>query len=200
MSKIENSINLLGTIAPINTEDTYPTHWAKYGKGGYVSVPIKEDIPSDRLEDGMRVYETTSREEFIVRLDSNSSSGYSFEPYVASNEATINRQSEIVDITDTTKVLSLQSAYFQFINPGALIGNYTPTLVLPYLGSAEFFEVEIINTSETNTLQIQEQFSNNVTSDLLTLGINTIEKYRALYCAWNGVEWAIWIRGFYQPN
>lgn len=55
MSKINNSVNIPGPIAPYDSNDTYPTHSAIYGKGGWKSVGTLEAlklIPQDRLEDG----------------------------------------------------------------------------------------------------------------------------------------------------
>ena len=55
MSKIRDSINIPGSIAPYDSNDTYPTHSAIYGKGGWKSVENIEDllsIPKDRLENG----------------------------------------------------------------------------------------------------------------------------------------------------
>lgn len=48
--------NVYSPIVPGTDSDTYPTHYAKYGKGGYVSVNTIEErnaIPIDRKEDGM---------------------------------------------------------------------------------------------------------------------------------------------------
>lgn len=55
---------LLGTklasgIVPFSDLDTFPTHYAKYGKGGFRSVSEMselESIPKDRCEEGMLVY------------------------------------------------------------------------------------------------------------------------------------------------
>ena len=139
MSKIENSINILGTIAPLNTEDTYPTHWAKYGKGGYVSVPNKEDIPVSRLENGMRIYETSTNKEWLVSGDEN---GYTYIEYIVSGGGTISRESNVQNLSSNV-TLSSSSDYFQFLNPTT--NGYRVTL--PATISTDFFEFEIINTS-----------------------------------------------------
>lgn len=55
MSKINNSVNIPGPIAPYDSNDTYPTHSAIYGKGGWKSVTDLDAlklIPADRLENG----------------------------------------------------------------------------------------------------------------------------------------------------
>ena len=55
MSKINNCINIPGPIAPYDSNDTYPTHSAIYGKGGWKSVENMEElstIPPERLENG----------------------------------------------------------------------------------------------------------------------------------------------------
>lgn len=48
--------NVYSPIVPGTDSDTYPTHYAKYGKGGYVSVDTIEErnaIPIERKEGGM---------------------------------------------------------------------------------------------------------------------------------------------------
>lgn len=58
---MENGYNIYGPIIPYADEDNYPTHLAKYGKGGFVSlddITSKDEIniPEERLEEGMLVY------------------------------------------------------------------------------------------------------------------------------------------------
>lgn len=65
MSKIENSIPVRGTITPVDTRDTYPTHEARWGKGGYVSVNNLLEVSEERKEEGMKVYELSSNTEYI---------------------------------------------------------------------------------------------------------------------------------------
>lgn len=73
-------IKIAGTLAPSSSKDTYPTHYAKYGKGGFISVaslsstgdltnPGLPDIPSERIEEGMAVYVRANRT--IYLKDSN---------------------------------------------------------------------------------------------------------------------------------
>lgn len=59
MAVIPGTIRLTGAIAPNDSQDRYPTHFAKYGKGGYYSVANlaeRDAIPPERLEDGLQVY------------------------------------------------------------------------------------------------------------------------------------------------
>ena len=51
--------NLSAPIVPFTDHDEFPTHYAKYGKGGYRTVQNIEErdsIPSERLEEGMLVW------------------------------------------------------------------------------------------------------------------------------------------------
>jgi hypothetical protein len=51
--------NLVAPVVPFTTDDSYPTHMATYGKGGWRSVQTKTElatIPSQRLEVGMVAY------------------------------------------------------------------------------------------------------------------------------------------------
>lgn len=67
--------NLKGTvlysgIVPTNTSDTYPTHSAIYGKGGFRSVQTKterDQIPVERLEVGAKVLVSEEEENYYVK-------------------------------------------------------------------------------------------------------------------------------------
>lgn len=51
--------NIYGPIVPFSDLDSYPTHIAKYGKGGYMALASLNDrnaIPEERLEEGMLVF------------------------------------------------------------------------------------------------------------------------------------------------
>ena len=53
---------LISAISPYNSTDTYPTHYAKYGHGGYRTVSNIDEleaIPKERIEEGMLVYVAT---------------------------------------------------------------------------------------------------------------------------------------------
>lgn len=50
--------NLSAGIAPFTTEDTYPTHYSEYGKGGWHEVNTiadRDNIPEARRANGMAV-------------------------------------------------------------------------------------------------------------------------------------------------
>ena len=62
--------NLAAGIAPFTTEDSYATHYAKYGKGGWHSVSTiaeRDAIPVQRREEGMAVYVTSEKNLYILR-------------------------------------------------------------------------------------------------------------------------------------
>lgn len=59
MSEKLKGTNLSSPIVPFTTDDIYPTHYAKYGKGGYMSVLTLQElnsIPQERREIWMLVY------------------------------------------------------------------------------------------------------------------------------------------------
>ncbi|MGN0235839.1 MAG: carboxypeptidase-like regulatory domain-containing protein [Paludibacteraceae bacterium] len=61
--------NLAAAIVPFTTEDTYPTHYSEYGKGGWHSVATKEDldnIPEGRRSEGMAVYVVSDKTLYIL--------------------------------------------------------------------------------------------------------------------------------------
>ena len=55
MAAVPNSIGISGGIAPFDENDTYSTHYSKFGLGGYRAVDLFTDlasIPLSRLGDG----------------------------------------------------------------------------------------------------------------------------------------------------
>lgn len=66
MSNIKGT-NIASLIAPFTTDDAYPTHDAKYGKGGYKTVNTiieRNDIPVQRLSDGCICYVKDEDQEY----------------------------------------------------------------------------------------------------------------------------------------
>ena len=62
-------INFTGPVVPNLDNDTYPSHYAKYGKGGWKEVSTIQDrdaIPEPRLEVGMMVYVTSEAKGYIL--------------------------------------------------------------------------------------------------------------------------------------
>lgn len=60
--------NLVAPVVPFTTDDSYPTHMAQYGKGGWRSVQTKAElatIPSQRLEVGMVAYVITEHTPYV---------------------------------------------------------------------------------------------------------------------------------------
>ena len=58
MSELKGTV-VASPIVPYSSEDTFATHYAKYGKGGFMSVPTIADrdaIPEARREEGMFVF------------------------------------------------------------------------------------------------------------------------------------------------
>lgn len=71
MSNIAGT-NLAAAIAPFTTEDTYPTHYAEYGKGGWHSVATISDrdaIPVQRRETGMVVFVQADNTPYRLEAD-----------------------------------------------------------------------------------------------------------------------------------
>lgn len=60
-------VNVAGGITPYTTEDKYPSHYAKYGHGGYRTVETISDLYSisdERKENGMLVYVSETNQIF----------------------------------------------------------------------------------------------------------------------------------------
>ena len=93
-------VNIPSTIVPFTTDDTYATHDAIYGKGGFRSVRTladRDNIPQARRSVGMLVYVIS--EDITYKLNDNNT----WQVYVdkggasRTNWKTINDQGEIVD-------------------------------------------------------------------------------------------------------
>lgn len=89
----------------------------------------------------------------------------------------------------TEQVLTLSSAYFQFLTPTAS----SVVVKLPSVTANDYFEGEIANVGDgSNALAIQE-FSGTA---IVTLE-NSGDKARSVYAYWDGATWHVWIRGYY---
>jgi hypothetical protein len=73
MAVIPGTIRLTGAVAPNDSEDTYPTHFPKYGKGGYYSVGTiaeRNAISPERLETGLLVYVVAEDKIYLYKNNS----------------------------------------------------------------------------------------------------------------------------------
>ena len=64
--------NLAAGIVPFTTEDTFATHKAKYGQGGWQSVAdvsARDAITADRREAGMAVYVVSEKKVYTLESD-----------------------------------------------------------------------------------------------------------------------------------
>lgn len=71
---IINGTNLAAGIVPFTTEDTYPTHYAAYGKGGHRTVQglvNRDSIPSSLKEEGMTVFVIDNNTRYIWKKNPN---------------------------------------------------------------------------------------------------------------------------------
>lgn len=71
MSQLKGT-NVLAPVVPFDTTDTYPSHIATYGKGGYRSVADtgeRDAIPQLRREVGMLVWVTSLQKQYRLESD-----------------------------------------------------------------------------------------------------------------------------------
>ena len=134
MADIIRGTNIADPIVPYTTADNIPTHYAKYGKGGFRTVETIEErnsIPLERRESGMLVY---------VITDENNVHTYQWFPVDDNPEGEWKRSKmgggDSIPIYDTKKLNELGSAAeedYIFIPSesdmeGEVIGNtYTTT-------------------------------------------------------------------------
>ena len=68
MAKI-SGINIADAVVPFTTDDTFATHYSKYGNGGWMEVSTtteRDAIPAARREAGMAVYVTGTSKLYIL--------------------------------------------------------------------------------------------------------------------------------------
>ena len=71
-----NGTNLAAPIVPFTTDDTYPTHYAMYGKGGHRTVQSiinRDSIPLSLKEEGMTVFVLDDNTRYIWKKNPNNS-------------------------------------------------------------------------------------------------------------------------------
>ena len=70
MSIIQKTLSVSAPVTPYSTDDTYPTHYSIYGKGGIKSVQsvsARNSIPSERREEGMLCYVSGEQKIYCLR-------------------------------------------------------------------------------------------------------------------------------------
>jgi parallel beta-helix repeat protein len=69
MPYISGSVPVTGFVAPTDSADTYPSHDETYGKGGYrtvADITARNNIPSGRRKEGMKVYVLSNGVEYTL--------------------------------------------------------------------------------------------------------------------------------------
>lgn len=98
MSNISGT-NVAASIVPFTTDDTYPTHDATYGKGGYrevATIKDRDNIALSRRSTGMMVY--VSETNTVYRLINKTTNDY--EEYISD---TVKRYKSFSDLPSAGK-------------------------------------------------------------------------------------------------
>ena len=119
MGAIEGGINLGAPILPATEEDVFPTHDARYGKGGYRAVDSTSaltSIPAARRDYGMLVHVRQNNLNFVWSAADNDAGG---EWKIASNTVSLNSEADMLSLpagigtivirTDTNSTYVLKS-------------------------------------------------------------------------------------------
>lgn len=174
--------NLVAPVVPFTTEDSYPTHMAQYGKGGWRSVQTKAElatIPSQRLEVGMvayvieestpYVYDGQDWKALIIEMDlSKVATEATLIAGIASIEEKIENISPDIDTTELAKEATLNnvSSKIDNINVDVDLSNVakqgtnesaTNTAILDAVGNiqldkSDLAKQESLSTSTNNIL------------------------------------------------
>ena len=95
--------NVAAVIAPFTTDDTYATHDAKYGKGGYRTVETitdRDNIPEARRTIGMLVYVVS--DDKIYKLLKNNNNEWYWEELTTGGSGGVNSYTHIQDSPSNT--------------------------------------------------------------------------------------------------
>ena len=90
-----NGTNLAAPVVPFTTDDTYPTHYAMYGKGGHRSVQTitnRNAIPTSLKEEGMTVFVIDEGIKYTWKKNPNNGNVVEWMPDAAVNSVGNNTQ------------------------------------------------------------------------------------------------------------
>lgn len=92
------------------------------------------------------------------------------------------------ELLDADKQLTLNSEYFQFLDPNAV----NRIITLPACGETDYFECEIMNISDgTFSLLVKEVDTSEV------INLDTVTGCRSAAIVWSGQEFIVWETGYY---
>ena len=97
--------NLVAPVVPFTTDDKYPTHYAKYGHGGWRTVNTLNDlnnIPSQLREEGMAVYCIEDKKTYIYVNSSWKELSFSGDSYTPCTKITYD---ELVSLRDNNNLI-----------------------------------------------------------------------------------------------
>lgn len=97
--------NLVAPVVPFTTDDKYPTHYAKYGHGGWRTVNTLNDrnnIPSQLREEGMAVYCIEDKKTYIYVNSSWKELSFGGDSYAPCTKITYN---ELVYLRDNNNLI-----------------------------------------------------------------------------------------------
>lgn len=145
MSTIKGT-NISSPIVPYTTNDNFPTHYAKYGNGGFMSIDNLSDlnnIPQDRREPGMLVYVSEDNKLHILRNDNT------WDVYISSIK-------DIINIANIT-----------------LVSNVSSYSIVHNLGTNNVI-VQVINNSDFSTYNdcTVSRFTDSSQNNVVTVDID----------------------------
>lgn len=117
MSKLPGT-NVAATLVPYDSADTYPTHTALHGKGGWksvVNIDARNAIPADRLEEGAAVYVAENRTPYIFLSGVWTEFADADRSIVAAFDQMTDRMDEW-SITSAAAIISMQAMCVQMRN------------------------------------------------------------------------------------
>lgn len=170
MAEIKGT-NIVGAITPFTTDDTYPTHYAKYGHGGYRTVGTIDEmnsIPEARCENGMLVYVT--EEDKIYKYNDTDKKFYKL-ALGGSGAAGEYTAGTNIDITDD--VISAVGYTYDKTNKNFSIGEVQSEILLVndrnLLTWSKYLGVEGENTESTDIIYTGATEDINF-KDILSIG------------------------------
>ena len=140
--------NVAAVIAPFTTDDTYATHDAEYGKGGYRTVDTitdRDNIPEARRTIGMLVYVVS--DDKIYKLLKNNNDEWYWEELTTGGSGGVNSYTHIQDSLSNT--WNIQHNLNRYPSVTIMIQDENDKLCSA-MGDVEYIDVNNIQITFTN--------------------------------------------------
>ena len=157
-----SGVNVAGGITPYTAEDTYPSHYAKYGHGGYRTVESETElnsIPDERKEEGMVVYVSDEKISYKYNSSTKKFEKLSLNKYV--DLSSYYKKTETYSKTEVNKLLKTID----------LSSYYTKGEVDDLLENIDTIACKVIEVTSATSITSDYTISSGITENVEDLKI-----------------------------